>query len=290
MALKINVTWPRHLPQICIPFDCSDLESISRKATKSGDDIVIDGAFGQGNRVCDDDRYRIDRRSNDPLECCERDAAFEQTLVIVLESPHKAEYLGNRIDRPIAPAVGRTGHNIRNHLMDVIRSCSHIHCRLVQETRVILANPIPFQTSLASTIRVRRQSGESKSGESKSEKRKREERERKKRENRIRDAVWKALWYRQAIRNGFKERLKGYGPKLIINACTHDEGCEDKKCLNDLLEQPASEPIRPRWCKKRTIYNFLARNFPDAHIYATSHPASPNWKKKEKKKGFLKLV
>lgn len=254
MALKINVTWPRHLPQICIPFDCSDLESISRKATKSGDDIVIDGAFGQGNRVCDDDRYRIDRRSNDPLECCERDAAFEQTLVIVLESPRKEEYLGNRIDRPIAPAVGRTGHNIRNHLMDVIRSCSHIHCRLVQETRVIIANPIQFQCSLESVIKSDANPDAWK---------------------KIRDAVWKALWNRKDIRKEFKKRLRRHNPDFIINACTHD-----LECTNTYRRNNGNE-CRMQ-CRKRKIRDFLKQKFPCAHIYtAAAHPTT--WHKNDRR-------
>lgn len=257
MALKINVTWPRHLPQICIPIDCSDLESISRKAVKSGDHIVIDGAFGHGNRVCDDDRYRIDNQSSDPLKCCERGAAYEQTLVILLESPHKDEYLFNCIDRPIAPAIGETGENIRKYFMSVIRSCCHIHSHLVQKTRVILANPIQFQCSLVSVINSDAESDAWKE---------------------TRDAVWKGLWSRQAIQNEFRERLERYHPDFIINACTHDLGC-NYKCLDEDSE-----------CRVRQIHNFLAENLPYAYIYATAHPASAHWKRKKKKKDFLRLV
>ena len=261
MALKINVTWPRHLPQVCISIDCRDLEPISRKATRSGNHIVIDGAFGQGNRVCDDDRYRIDRQSNSPLECCDCLTAYEQTLVILLESPHKDEYFANCIDRPIAPALGTTGHNVQDYLMEVIHGCPDICQRLGQETtRIIIANPIQFQTSLAAIIRVPRQRGESNE----------EKKEREKREKKIRDAVWKALWDLPAIRDEFRGRLERYHPDFIINACTHDLECtsyyraqHDNKCKMQ--------------CRKRKIRDFLKQKFPCAHIYAAAvHPVSWN--------------
>lgn len=119
MALKINVTWPEHLEQICIQMDCSKMEPISEKADKDDADITVDGAFGPGNRVYDDDRYRIGRGSD-----------------------------------PLAPALGTTGRNIRDRLMCVIRGCNHIHSRLHRDVkvRVIIANPIQFQCSLVSVI------------------------------------------------------------------------------------------------------------------------------------------
>ena len=162
MGLTINVTWPEDL-HFCVPTGCSDMRIISeRKATRNGSHIEIDGAFGRINRVCDDDIYRINCRSRSPLECCQPGAPHEQTLVILLESPHKYEYRLNCIDRPIAPAQGTTGRNIRDHLVGIVRNCQHISSNLDGETRIILANPIQRQTSLASIIRISRKSGENK--------------------------------------------------------------------------------------------------------------------------------
>ena len=241
MALKINVTWPRHLPQVCIPIDCRNMRPIF-KATKSGDHIVIDGAFGCGNRVCDDDRYRISGESQGPLKCCQPYAPFDRTLVILLESPHKDEYGNDCIDCPKKPAQGTTGNNVRDHLMNVIRSCRHIHSCLGQETRVILANPIQFQCSLVSVINSGAESDAWK---------------------KTRDAVWKALWDIQAIQDEFRVRLDGYDPDFIINACTHDLEC-NPDCLD----------IYPE-CRKRKVHDFLVGNFPDAHIYAAAvHPVT----------------
>jgi len=244
-GLTINVTWPEDL-HFCVPTDCSDMRIISeRKAARNGSHIEIDGAFGRINRVCDDDIYRINCRSRSPLECCQPGAPHEQTLVILLESPHKCEYRLNCIDRPIAPAQGTTGRNIRDHLVQIVHDCQYIRDDLVRETRVMLANPIQFQTSLASIIRIPRN-----------------------REKMIRDAVWSRLWGYDQIREEFKSRLDCYRPDFIINACTHDVGCNSRRC--DANEE----------CKKRKINNFIVENFPCAHIYSAAHPSSKHWQKR----------
>lgn len=266
MALKIDVTWPSDLGQVCIPINCEDVETISRKATKCGDSILIKGAFGESNRVCDDDRYRIHRLSISPLECCTRLETYTKTMVIVLESPHKDEYFSNFIDRPIAPALGKTGHNIQDHLMDVIHSCPELCWRLGREvTRVIIANPIQYQASLAALIRTRRKDMESK----------KESNRRKKQDEAIRDAVWKELWCRRKIRDEFNERLDRYGPDFIINACTHD-----LKCTSEYRGRHSGE-CRMH-CRKQRIRCFLRRKFTCARIYvAEAHPV--NWHNKKRR-------
>ena len=238
MALKINVTWPENLGQICIQMDCGNMEPISSKATTDGAHITVDGAFGPGNRVCDEDRYRIGRESEDPLECCESDAHFDQTLVLLLESPHEKEYANGCIDRPLVPALGKTGRNIRDHLMHVIRECNHLYSCFEQDVnvRVMIANPIQFQCSLVSVIKHERG-----------------------RWGKTRDLVWKTLWSQQSIRDDFRNRLERYHPDFIINACTHDAGCKPR-C-------PGGDPE----CRKQKIHDFLAERF--AHIYESPHPS-----------------
>ena len=231
-----------------------------RKATRNGGHIEIDGAFGRINRVCDDDIYRINHRSSSPLECCQPveccqpGAPYEQTLVILLESPHKSEYRLNCIDRPIAPAQGTTGRNIRDHLVRIVRDCRYIRDKLVRETRGILANPIQFQTSLVSVIRIPQKRGK-----------------------KIRDDVWSVLWGYDQIQAEFKSRLDCYRPDFIINACTHDVGCNSRRRTTN---GECNEE-----CKKRKIKQFIVENFPCAHIYSADHPSSIHWQKRG-----LKLV
>lgn len=202
MQLEIRMTWPacRPIPISFGHIDCSQVKVISHsKATKTGDRITIDHAFGISNRVSDDDRYRITWDSPSPLDCCppcgprER---FERTLVIVMESPHRDEYRNDCIDLPIGPAQGKTGHNIRDHLMSVLHSCQGVHNYLDQQTRVILANPIQFQTSLAAMIQPPGGS------------------------MRFRNATWGKIWKLTEIQDEFKFRLRSYRPDVVVNACT----------------------------------------------------------------------
>lgn len=241
MPLRIDVTWPQHLPQITIPVCCSGMTCISLRAVRDGDDIVIRDSFGQQNRVCDDDRYRICRETHGPLECCQPDAPFERTLVILLESPHEQEYVAGCIDRPVAPALGTTGRNIRNNLMGVVRSLCQID--LAEITRVILANPIQFQCSLASLIHHGPKSWQ-----------------------RTRDAVWKTLWRQPAIREECRERLQGYHADFILNACTHNLECDCRRSGGD-----------PE-CKKQVIREFLRQNFPCVPLCDVPHPSSRHFR------------
>ena len=199
MTLTLNMTWPVQQPML-VQVDCTGIEIISQHATcATGNDIVIDGAFGEDNRVQDLYKYRIRCRDDGQLELVaphDNDQMERDTLVIILESPHKDEYLNNCIDDPGEPAAGVTGSRIGNHLLDIIGLCPDLLCNLSDgETRVILCNPIQFQTSLVAVINAPNW-------------------------RIVRDAVWKKLWNIQEIKNDFEERLEGHEPDYIINACT----------------------------------------------------------------------
>ena len=274
MKLEINVTWPaREL--LSVEVNCNMKIRNSRRATpknapamgEGASAIVIDDCFSQRNRVLDDDRYRIRCRDNDidlwhphsppvpgagsgPLAHCQPFSSFEQTLVVLMESPHRHEYLKNCIDLPIAPARGIAGCNIYYFLTEIIRSCPHLHRRLKgRDTRVILANPIQFQCSLVSVIKCDPYGDWKK----------------------IRDALWKELWHCQSIREEFKQRLECYRPNFIVNACTHSSHKKNCRCMS----RGGSESDRD--CRKRTVNEFLEDHFPHARIYQVAHPASGHW-------------
>ena len=215
MTLKIDLNWPANSPQASIPIDCRNMKVVDDgRATKDCSDIEVCCAFGSANRVNDDDVYRITSTSESPLSRCAEGAPYSQTLVIVLESPHKYEYRNYSIDQPIAPAQGSTGRCIRDYLMSVIRGCNHLFDRIDQQTRVLLSNPIQFQCSLISVIET---PGKAKGWQM------------------IRDEVWMALWNRQEIRREFGERLASYGPDFIINACTESGAGDRKDKITDFL-------------------------------------------------------
>ena len=259
LQLRLELTYPcEQKIWFCVP----DVDK--RKVTIVDDDraqcthtgINIRDVFGRYNLVPDVDRYRL-RLENDRIapvshsECrvapCsnryyDHDPAVakaeeETTIVIILESPHEDEYLRD-VSQPIAPAQGATGSNIQGWLDRVLQSCHTLCIELeVGTTRVVLSNPIQYQTSLASVIQLSDW-------------------------QLVRDAVWAALWSCQLIRDDFKARLESYNPDLIINACTHDDACTHNRCAKNV------------GCKKHKIGSFLAEHFGACSRYDAAHPSS----------------
>lgn len=240
MTLTLNMTWPVQ-QSVLVQVDCTEVRITPQgqghvtRAIDNDSDIDINDAFGNGNRVHDVDRYRIRCRDGilrlDPHSGNGQDLVegsnyqdirpqgnfIQDTLIVILESPHKDEYRNNCIDRPIAPAQNNrndreiigAGIGIQNYLLDVINLCPNLRCSLsVRETRVILCNPIQFQTSLVAVI-------------CSPEWRK------------IRDKVWRTLWNVPQIKEEFRMRLTSYNPNYIINACTS----KLQKNISDFLRQ-----------------------------------------------------
>ena len=186
----------------------------------------VRSVFGRANLVPDVDRYRLTRgldfsgcavrtigrwslvaHPNTQIECdpyndhrvaTGSEASFSSTIVVILESPHKFEFLNREIDRPIAPACGVTGVKIQDVLLDMLLANRCVN--LVNNTRVIIANPIPFQTSLYSVYDWPANSTYGR--------------------GHIRDKVWLRLWEYNVIRFNFLDRIRSYCPSVVINACT----------------------------------------------------------------------
>lgn len=257
VRLRLNVTCPNtqqlnvDVPNVTVEefVDC-------HRASYSDDVVVIDHTFGAQNVVPDVDRYRlrlvdgqIALDCHSAREVCPHhncfydvlpsnvDASYSKTMAIVLESPHEEEYWDN-VSQPIAPAQGQTGLKIKNWLASVLRSCPALIGALEDETtRVVLANPVQFQTSLASVVRWSDW-------------------------HLVRDAVWRDIWNCQLIQEDFEARLESYSPDIIINACTHDAGCKRERCG------------RNADCKKHKIRAFLAGLPGDLDPYEIAHPSS----------------
>ena len=186
------------------------------RASSAAGVVTINRTFGAQNAVSDVDRYRFrltdDRIALRPHPVCEispysnryydmppedPNSNYNKTIVIVLESPHKDEYLRD-VSQPIAPAQGSTGSKIQGYLDCVLRTSPALCDELEdQETRVVLANPIQFQTSLASVIQPSNW-------------------------QRVRNAVWRKIWSCQSMRDNFNARMESYSPDVIINACTRN--------------------------------------------------------------------
>lgn len=230
MGLKLETPWGTEL--LLVPYD--RVTAVIRQCggphiQRDGDDMLVREFFEADNRVPDVSRYRIDAacanvphdtyhicddrfiiphcdlsEQEDISHCDISGSALVQELrrrpqirniVLLLESPHKKEYNGN-IMWPKAPACGPTGKRIDRYLGTVL---SHIQAGVIEtECHVIISNPVQFQTSLHA-IHQRSLQGKWKT---------------------LRDNVWRTLWYQPCIRQDFQERLDGYSPGVIINACT----------------------------------------------------------------------
>lgn len=146
--------------------------------------------------------YEFEKKSNDFSNSQFNDYPTNienelKSIVIILESPHKDEYDAN--DMPIAPAQGQTGDQIENKICDILNLDLFHQVLSNNEYRIILINPIPFQTSL---FMLHKQSITNGYKE-------------------LRDKVWSALWNNCEIyKTEFLTLIESLNAIMLINCCT----------------------------------------------------------------------
>lgn len=126
------------------------------------------------------------------------------TIAIILESPHKKEF---EKETNIGPALGQTGFNISNYLLGNLAkliSINDLHNEGVYfnkntniengKYKLLLINAVQFQCSLGILHGV------------------------KNKENR--DEIFEKFFENDDAKNDFLKRLKQHNPKIIINCCT----------------------------------------------------------------------
>lgn len=178
--------------------------------------VEVTQMFGPGNRVPDVDRYRVSARNGrwrvqphsscqvDPTHNCFNDlpascAELESTILLLLESPHRYEYRGGDPRFPVAPAQGRTGRRICKYLECILNAPrnAQVMAGINATARVIIANPVQFQTSLWIIHQAPLRDWSN-----------------------LRNAVWKTLWDISPIWTDFEDRLRCYHPDVVLNCCT----------------------------------------------------------------------
>jgi hypothetical protein len=174
--------------------------------------------------------------------------ADNNSILLVLESPHKDEYIHNKINHTltkIAPAQGKnkgeTGYNIDCFLKDVLNEIHLLYGLSNGKYNFIICNPIPYMCSLG-VFTPKLYEG-------------------------VRNNVWNEIWNVNnngnfIFRNEFINRCKLYKPKYIINGCTK------YKNVNQTVLQ-------------RYVTEELIKNFPNSELYETPHPCSHWWSKKK---------
>lgn len=118
------------------------------------------------------------------------------SIVIILESPHKNEYeLDQLWDKP-NPAVSATGTKLGNNINDLIGAVSKSYPQINSgKYQIVLMNSIQYQCSLGVTpLNVT-----------------------------VRDLVFSKIWKLNEIRESFVTRLESYNPQFIFNLCTMGE-------------------------------------------------------------------
>lgn len=224
--------------------------------------VVVTGMFGSRNIVPDVYRYDI-RRCQSEFTLFEHSVEVNRrkhnnyndrppindgadTLVVVVESPHRSEYYNDDLYSPIAAAQGDTGCGIHHHLADIVKLITDDVTDMGSVYRVIIANPIRWQTSLSSLHEKSPWNSPWKE---------------------LRDAVCRALWNLAAVRCDFLTRLCKYNPSIVVNACTGGSGDDgfnaevDQFLLcNNVIPDESRRPRTPHPCvwnqeRRRIIYS-----------------------------------
>lgn len=124
-----------------------------------------------------------------------------EIIAIILESPHRDEYDNGK---PLGPAIGQTGQNIANHLLEVFNTKTIID--ILNNSKEIIGNLeqnniVRFKVLLVEAIGFQCSNGLKKINEEK------------------RNDVFNFVWNRGG-RQHLEKRLKEYQPIIIINSAT----------------------------------------------------------------------
>lgn len=132
----------------------------------------------------------------------------KRRVVLVMESPHKAEFENGT---PVGPANGPTGVNIGALLNEVLKCVPSMS----DDSQVVLMNAVQYQCSLGEATKAHR------------------------------DLVFREAW-RRGGEADFKERLcETYRQgDLVINACTRGNR---KEYLRDLVKSAIEQVVGSHW-------------------------------------------
>ena len=101
------------------------------------------------DRVCPDQYvgrlYQVINQANFPVRLAVNERPGSPCLIMVMESPHRDEFIGN-----LGPAKGDTGKYLRLHLT------AAIDCIARQDMGLILVNSIQYQCSLGESTKLYR--------------------------------------------------------------------------------------------------------------------------------------
>lgn len=194
------------------------------------DSKTVSGFFIQEHKVPNAYRYKLNRKIKyqyaiSPLPNNHNESDIQKDdipiILLLLESPHKSEYESDRkkkIFNPIGPAKGKTNTGIKvssDIVVNLINEKIKRYKLNKEEYKLIIYNPIPYQTSL--DFLHNKGVGDVSYGY-------------------VRDKVWLGLWDNDET---FKKTLTTFiennnsNIELIINACTVKLSEKVNLCINN---------------------------------------------------------
>ncbi len=169
----------------------------------NGNTVKVDSSFFKDTNVSDC-LFNIQNNEHEKLT---PDKIKNSKIVLILESPHKAEFEKDTF-KPLYPASGKTGERISNYFKEI-----NSKMKIENSDEIIICNPVQWQSSLHE-LHKKGLTGEFRE---------------------LRDKVWGCLW--DESNDDFYKRLKKYNPKIIINACTGKLSPEVQKALDNNFQE-----------------------------------------------------
>lgn len=179
----------------------------------------------------DEEKSRIEKERKRHSEEIEK--SEYNTIVIVLESPHKDEYIFNENQKQyIGPALGTTGQNLLNWLPSVLinyvpteidkktatAKCIEKHNIKLGVYAVKLVNAVQYQCSLGQETEL------------------------------FRDNVFSKMWEKPNIRKSFGKRLEECKPSIIINCCTKGDYKREEESLRFRVQKEINKFAKDNIC------------------------------------------
>lgn len=134
-----------------------------------------------------------------------------EIIAIILESPHKDEY-DNR-NNPLGPAIGQTGQNISNYLINIFNNCNEVKDALFASEntkfKILLIEAVSYQCSNGA----------------------------KNIDKVNRDKLFTLVWENGGL-DDFRVRLRKHNPIIVINSATGGIKNIDKNdCINGKIQE-----------------------------------------------------
>ncbi|HOQ81049.1 MAG TPA: hypothetical protein PLH63_08275, partial [Candidatus Cloacimonadota bacterium] len=208
-------------------------ESISGEVVLSKDEAekkIEKSKMFHYDKAVKDDTLCLIKKENGYTEITEDVNPYYKTIVVLLESPHKAEYTEDFA--PIRPLNSNDPRvKLKKALKDIINSDNDLSDGLY---RILLVNPIQFQTSMYEIFGLPVQGRTGK---------------------KIRDKVWDTLWKLDSIKDCLSDRLKKLelDLKMIIISTTKQFRPEIRTFLNDRFKHIKTKEIHHPSCRELSL-------------------------------------